>query len=350
MNALLQHVRIAGIAVAVPKNEEIIADGSYGTPEMRVRFSTMTGIRSRRLCTPDQFCSDLATNAASHLLDELGWDRAEVENLIFITQTPDVEYPATACMIQHRLGLSTNCAAFDVNLGCSGYPYGLHIAGKLTSARAGAKTVLLVGDAAGKPNLSVEREKIPPLFGDAASATALEWCADAAPMHFELHTDGSGWDAITQRRPGGRPGFTTDNFHHEVIGNEVRISSYQQMKGEDVFNFSVRTAPRVVESTLSTVGWAKETVDAFVFHQANRLINETIRKRLGLRPEHVPSTLERFGNTSSCTIPLTLVEALGTHLRNGHQRLILCGFGVGLSWGTVACELDRIVCPELIEL
>lgn len=349
MESIVNNVRMAGLCVAVPRHEQSVGESGYGTPEMRARFSAATGIKRRRLCAPDQFCSDLAVSAASRLLDELCWGRDEVCALLLVTQTPDLALPATACMIQDRLGLSTGCAAFDVNLGCSGYPYGLYLAGSMMRAQGCRKVLLLVGDAAGKGNPALDPQ--PPLFGDAATATALEWSEDAPPFHFSLHTDGQGWDKIMERIPGGRPGIEPGLFRH-VVGADgaVHVNTQYQLKGEDVFNFSVRTAPGAVEAMLRRAGWSKDAVDFFVFHQANRMINEFIRKQLQLDAARVPSSLSMLGNTSSATIPVTMADQLGARLREARQKLILCGFGVGLSWGTVACEVGPIVCPGLVEL
>lgn len=341
---------MAGLCVAMPRHEQTIEESGYGTPEMRTRFTSATGIKRRRLCAPDQFCSDLAVAAASRLLDDLGWRRDELDALLLVTQTPDLALPATACMIQERLGLSTGCAAFDVNLGCSGYPYGLYIAGSMVRREGCHKVLLLVGDVSGKSNNNPALDPMAPLFGDAATATALEWSNDAPPFYFSLHTDGKGWDKIIERKPGGRPGMEPELFR-QVVGPDgaVHVNTQYQLKGEDVFNFSVRTAPGAVEAMLQRVGWSKGEVDFFVFHQANRLINEFIRKQLNLDVGKVPTTLPMFGNTSCSTIPVTMSDQLGTRLCEARQKLILCGFGVGLSWGTVACEVGPMVCPPLVE-
>jgi 3-oxoacyl-[acyl-carrier-protein] synthase-3 len=349
MDASVENVLIAGLSAAIPLREQRIEESDYGSPEMLARFTAATSIQKRRLCAPDQFCSDLAVAAASRLLDDLGWNRDEIGALVLVTQSADLALPATACLIQERLGLGTGCAAFDVNLGCSGYPYGLYIAGSMVRQIGCRKVLLLVGDTAGKTNLALEPQ--PPLFGDAATATALEWSEDAPPMHFSLHTNGLGWDKIMERKPGGRPGLQPEVFRHvNSPDGSVHINTQYQLKGEDVFNFSVRTAPAAVEDMLKRLLWSKEEVDFFVFHQANRMINDTILKRLKLDSAKAPSTLPAFGNTSSATIPLTLVDQLGPRLRQGRQKLVLCGFGVGLSWGTVACEPGPITCSELVEI
>lgn len=348
MESSLHHVRLAGLCAAVPGAMETVAESGYDTPAARRRFSAATGVLRRRICPPDLFFSDLAVAAAERLLSGLGWKKTGIESLIVVTQSGDVAYPSTACILQHRLGLSTDCAAFDINLGCSGFPYGLFAAARMLGKDDRCKALLLIGDAAGKPNPADPRA---PLFGDAAVAVALERDAAAAPMHFSLHTDGSGWDHIMERKPGGNPGLdsTAFNFARDPAGR-VHVNCQYQIKGADVFNFAVRVVPAAVRDALARVGWPGQSVDAFVFHQASRLINEAIAKSLGLDSSKVPSTLADFGNTSSATIPLTMADQLGARLRTEKLRLLLCGFGVGLSWGTVACEVGPMICAPVLEV
>lgn len=351
MQTTLNHVRIAGISVAVPKNSQKIIESEYQTESLRKRFVTATGIENRRVCLPEQYVSDLAYAAADRLIDELGWDRTEVDSLVFVTQTPDMPLPATACVVQNRLALSQECSAFDVNQGCAGYPYGLHIAGCQLRSQGPKKAILLVGDTAGKINLPSMAAKTAPIFGDAVSATALEWSESAAPMHFHFGTDGAGWDVIMARRPGGNPPLDKDNFRYEEISDgTIRVGGNFKLQGENVFNFSTRIAPDAVRSMLSYSKQSAETIDYFVLHQANKMINEVIRKRLKLDYERVPSSLAQFGNTSSASIPVTMQLHCKEDLVSKPLSLILCGFGVGLSWGTVYCQTDRIVMPELVEI
>lgn len=348
MEATLENVRIAGISAAVPRGIQAIADSSYEDPAARQRFSTVTGIQQRRLCRSDQFFSDLALAAAERLLNDLCWDRSSIDALVVVTQSGDLTYPATACVLQHKLGLSTACAAFDINLGCSGYPYALYAAGRLLRPMEGSRVLVLVGDAAGKLNPASPR---PPLFGDAATATALEWSPEAEPIDFSLHTDGSGWHCIMEVKSEGNPPVEASRFHTVTDENgHVHLGFHHQLLGEDVVNFSTRIAPTAVRDIISRSGRTSEEFDFFVFHQANRLINESIRRTLRLDPSKVPSTLADFGNTSSATIPLTLVAQCGAILREKPSRFVLCGFGVGLSWGTTLCQLGPIACPPLVEI
>jgi 3-oxoacyl-[acyl-carrier-protein] synthase-3 len=348
MKARLEDVVVAGLCAALPANSEEISASDHDTPENLRRFSAATGVQRRRICPPDLFFSDLAFAAADRLLTDLRWKKEEIASLVLVTQSGDVASPSTACILQNRLGLSTDCAAFDINLGCSGFPYGIFVTGRLLPSEIGSKALLIVGDAAGKPNPASPQA---PLFGDAAVATALERRAGAPPMDFALHTDGEGWDVIMERKPGGRPGLEKSAFVAVTDASEqVHLNTQCRMKGEDVFNFSVRVVPGAVRDAVAERAWSVDSIDAFVFHQASRLINETLRKSLSLDPEKTPSTLAEFGNTSSATIPLTMVDQLGARLRGETLRLMLCGFGVGLSWGTLTCELGPMVCPTVVEV
>jgi len=351
MQTKLNHVRIAGISIAVPKNNQKIIESAYQTEPLRKRFISATGIENRRVCLPEQYVSDLAYAAADRLIEELEWRRSEVDSLIFVTQTPDMPLPATACVLHDKLALSHECSAFDVNQGCAGYPYGLHIAGSQIHSQGPKKVILVVGDTAGKINLPTRAADTAPIFGDAVSATALEWVENAAPMHFHFGTDGSKWDVIMARRPGGNPPIEKENFRFEELPDgTVNVGENFRLKGEDVFNFSTHIAPIVVRDMLSYSKQSMEEVDYFVFHQANKMINEFIRKRLKLEPERAPSSLAQFGNTSSASIPVTLHSQCKMDLAEKPMNLILCGFGVGLSWATVHCQTDKIVMPEMVEI
>ncbi len=351
MQTTLNHVRIAGISVAVPKNSQKIIKSEYETESMRKRFVAATGIENRRICLREQYVSDLGYAAADRLLNELGWDRSEVDILIFVTQTPDMSLPGTACVLQDRLGLSQECSAYDINQGCAGYPYGLHIAGSQLRSQGPTKAILLVGDTAGKMSLPSKAAATAPIFGDAVSATALEWSENTAPMHFHFGTDGSGWDVIMARRSGGNPPLSKDSFQYDELDDgTILVGGNFKMEGEDVFNFSTRVAPDVVKKMLSYSKQPIEAIDYFVFHQANKMINDVIRKRLKLEPERAPSSLAQVGNTSSASIPITMQLHCREDLVGKPLNLIFCGFGVGLSWATAHCQTDGIVMPELVEI
>lgn len=351
MRSTIRGARLAGIAATVPARRQPISETRYGTEADRRKFSETTGIEERRLVAPGQCTSDLAAVAAERLLDDLGWERSSIELLILVTQTPDYALPATAVTLQDRLGLPRSCAAWDMNLGCSGYTYGLATMAGLIAGMGVQRGLLLVGDTSAQGELPSKEPETPPLFSDAATATALEWNDVAPPIYADLASDGSGAEAIIQRLSGARNPYRPDTFHYETDEDGfVMIDNDFELDGLEVFNFSVREVPPAVEGLLAYADVPKEDVDAFVFHQANKLINDLVAKRLELPAEKVPSTLPHFGNTSSATIPLTIVSELRKRMRDEQMNLLLCGFGVGLSWATVFCQTDRIACPEVIEL
>ncbi len=336
MQTILENIRIAGLCTAVPRSNHAVIDSQYETESVRKRFIALTGIENRRLCSPNQYASDLAYAAADRLLSELEWDRNDIDVLVFVTQTPDLNLPATACILQDRLGLGQECSAFDVNQGCAGYPYGLHIASSQLRNSGPLRAILLVGDASGKPNLPSRAAQTAPLFGDAVTATALEWSEDAAPMYFVFGTDGSGWDVIMSQRPGGRPPLTKDTFaFEETEDGEIKVRTNSVMKGEDVFNFATAKVPGEIERLLAYSGKEKDSVDYFVFHQANKMINNFISKRLKINSDRAPTSLAEFGNTSSASIPVTMQSCFSDDLADKPLNLVLCGFGVGLSWASV---------------
>lgn len=339
----LQNVRFAGIATCVPKRVfHNIDDAPPHLRSERERLARNIGIYTRRLCPEWQTFSDLAFEATERLLAELGWDKADIDALIIVGQSPDYLIPSTAIIMQDRLQLPQTTIAFDVNLGCSGYPFGLHLLGSMITAGAIKKAVLLVGDRSG-----TEKD---PLFSDAATATALEFDAGAPPMHFDLNSDGSGFRAIMLPVGGHREPARFSHF----IARRDESGFWQSptdliLDGPAVLSFSTQRIPPAVEGLLDHVGMSKEEIDYFVFHQANRMINETIRKKLRLPEEKVPSTLRDFGNTSGASLPLTITARLREVLSQGKHRLLLSGFGIGLSWGTAIVDIESGVFPALIE-
>lgn len=339
----LRNVRFAGMATCVPKRVfHNIDDAPPKIRSERERLTRNIGIYTRRLCPNWQAFSDLAFEATEKLLAELKWDKADVDALIVVSQSPDYLIPATAIILQDRLQLPQTTIAFDVNLGCSGYPFGLHLLGSMIAAGAIKKGLLLCGDRAGQ-----EKD---PLFSDAGTATALEFDAGAPPMHFDLNSDGSGYRAIMLPVGGQREPVSINHLiAHRDEGGYWRSAMDLILDGPAVLSFSTQRVPPAVEKLLDHVGMDKDEIDYFVFHQANRMINETIRKKLRLPEEKVPSTLHDFGNTSGASLPVTMTARLRDTLAQGRHRLLLCGFGIGLSWGTAIVDIESGVFPELIE-
>ena len=339
----LHNVRFSGMASCVPHRIlDNVRDCPPSQRSERERLVRNIGIHTRRICPEWQTFSDLALVAAEKLLDELKWQREEIDALIVVTQSPDYLIPATAIILQDRLGLPQTTIAFDVNLGCSGYPFGLHLLGSMISAGGVKKALLLVGDKSANVK--------DPLFSDAGTATALEFDASARPMYFDLNSDGSGHKAIIKMVGGHREPFAP---HHDCPIREddgtLTWPSDLILDGPAVLSFSTQRVPPAVQRLLEYAQVDKEQVDYFVFHQANRMINETIRKKLGLATEKVPTTLPDFGNTSGASLPITMTARLHEQLSNSKNKLLLGGFGIGLSWGTVILDIEDGQFPLMLE-
>jgi len=343
-----KNVRIAGIAAGVPKNvasnlhplEDDAVSSEY-TPEA---FVETTGVLERHY-SDYLTTSDLCFAAAENLIADLGWDKKEIEAIIFVSQTADYIFPATACILQDRLGLSRECYAEDVALGCSGWVYGLSNVASLLSGGTIKKALLLAGDA--KKRAEGTRD---PLFGYAGTATAVEFVEGAEGFKFHMGTDGSGYEAIIIPDGGSRNQVSPKSFElEEVEGKKIhRIQT--RMNGMDVFSFGITTAPKSVKKLGEHFGFNYLDADYYVFHQANMKMNKQIVKKLKLDTEKVPSCMYHFGNTSSASIPLTIVSQLKGKFENQPTRFICCGFGVGLSWGTVAFETSNIVISDIVEV
>lgn len=339
----LHNVRFAGMASCVPRR--VISNLEDCPPSQRSereRLVRNIGIQTRRICMEWQCFSDLAFAATEKLLDQLQWKRDEIDALIVVTQSPDYLAPATAIILQDRLGLAHSTIAFDVNLGCSGYPFGLHLLGSMISAGGVKKGLVLVGDKS-----ATVRD---PLFSDAGTATALEFDASAQPMHFDLNSDGSGYKAIMLPTGGHRDPY---GIQHAIATRDehgfLHLPSDMVLDGPAVLSFSTQRVPPAVVRLLEYSKVDKEHIDYFVFHQANRMINETIRKKLGLPAEKVPSTLSDFGNTSGASLPVTLTARLHERLNNAKAKLLLSGFGIGLSWGSALVDVDNACFPPMSE-
>ncbi|HEU4788667.1 MAG TPA: ketoacyl-ACP synthase III [Flavobacterium sp.] len=346
----INDIAIKGISCCVPKNTERNIDLDILTQEEIQKFIEATGVEERRI-VPKEICtSDLCCEAAKKLIKDLNWQKEEIEILVFVSQTADYILPVSAAILQDRLGLSTNCIAFDVPLGCSGYVYGISIIASMMQATGIKKGLLLAGDTISKIISKSDKSTLP-LFGDAGSATALELKKNSAEMMFDLGSDGSGFKTIIIPDGGSRNRINNDSLQVEKFEGGIERSSCDLvLDGMDVFGFGISQGPRTVNSLLNKFDINKEKIDYYVFHQANMMMNKMIAKKLKLPIEKVPFSLKNFGNTSSATIPLTIVSELKSKIEGKQTDLLMCGFGVGLSWGTMLVKNCEIDCLDLIEL
>jgi 3-oxoacyl-[acyl-carrier-protein] synthase-3 len=348
-NFEIPDVRIAGLSACVPKKTLSNHDYNWIKQKERNQVIQMIGVEYRHVAEPGQTTSDLCFQATEQLLDKLGWERGEIDLLVFVSQSRDYIIPSTSAILQDRLRLPKTCMAIDINLGCSGYVYGLSVISSLIRTTGIQKGLLLVGDLSNVTSNYRDKSTYP-LFGDAGTATALELKPGYAPMQFNLQTDGSGYDAIIIQDGGVRNLASKKSFAIKKYGEGIYHSRMQvALNGIEVFNFSLREVVPNIKTTLKHFNRQLDEFNFLLFHQANRLINETIRKMLKVDPVRVPYSLQNFGNTSCSSIPLTMVSQIRDVLQDKPQKLLLSAFGIGLSWGTALIQTDGIVVPELTE-
>jgi 3-oxoacyl-[acyl-carrier-protein] synthase III len=341
--ATLNNVRFAGLATCVPSWKlSNLTDCAPEDRSERQRLVRNIGIETRRICKPWQCFSDLAFEAAEALIERLGWQRDEIDAVICVTQSPDYLIPSTAIILQDRLKLSHSTIAFDVNLGCSGYPFGLHLVGSMIASGGVRKALVLVGDRCASLD--------GPLFSDAGTATALEYSPGAPPMHFDLNSDGSGFRAIMLPVGGHREPVAPQHLMPTRNAEGKWHREYDLiLDGTAVLNFSTQQIPPAVNRILDKTAHTSADIDYFIFHQANKMINETIRRKLQLPVEKVPSTLHDFGNTSGASLPVTMTVRLAEALAQKRHRVLLTGFGIGLSWGSCLLDTEGAAWLPLIE-
>ncbi len=348
----INHTRIAGLAACVPKSKESNWEYDWLTEKERKMLIKTIGIETRRVGPPEQCTSDWCFVAAQKLMQKLQWDATDIDVLIMVSQSPDYFVPATSIILQERLQLKKTCLAFDVNLGCSGYVYGLSVIGSMLAAAGGhlKKALLLVGDKS-TSSLNKKDKTTYPLFGDAGTATALQWQADVPPMHFNLQSDGKGYQTIMIPDGATRNPINENTFKDVTIApGIIRNQRNLVLDGFEVFNFSLREVMPNINALLNYTQTQLSDYDYYLFHQANKLINETIAKKLKLDKSKLPYSIHQYGNTSSASIPLTIVSQLQTAVSQQNLSVLLAGFGVGLSWGSVTLSLNQIVCLPVLEL
>lgn len=333
-------VAIKGIACAVPdqKRDSAYWHKVFGQ-EAVDKFVAMTGVKRVCQTLKEQTASDLAFVAAETLLTQKNIDKDTIGVIIFVTQGPDYRLPATAFVLQHRLNLPEDCICFDVNLGCSGYVNGLNIVASLMKDSDIDRALLLVGDTSTK-GISPEDKSSAMLFGDAGSCTLLERVSSKeARIDFHFRSDGNRFKAIV--KPAGA--YRNLNAPQErtlwkVDGN-VRSDYETYMNGADVFTFTISEVPKLINEFLETTGTTVDDYDSFIMHQANLYILRQIGKKCKIPKEKMPISMDRFGNTSVTSIPLTLSDYYGDTIGQKISAF-LCGFGVGLSWGIVTAKID----------
>ena len=330
-------LEIAGIASAVPRNEVSVDSYIPRFGETTVKkFKKMTGIEKARIAGAHQTAADLGFSAADHLLNNMNIKRDRVGVLNFVSHSPDYRRPATACVLQHRLGLSKECAALDISLGCSAFVYGLQsVCSALVSSDA-EYGLLIVGETVSKMTNPGDRATAM-VFGDAGGA-ALISRKQGAIINGLLRSDGSGFRAIIAPAGGFRNRYADDQEMAWSDGNKRTLFNLH-MNGNDVFNFTISDVPRAIQDFWARSETSVDDYDRYILHQANQFIHKQLARKLAIPPEKMPLSLDRYGNTSAASIPLTLSDCYQDR-EAGIERVLMCGFGVGLSWGVVSADID----------
>jgi 3-oxoacyl-[acyl-carrier-protein] synthase III len=342
---------ITGMAAAVPSNviDNLLYTEYFPADDVK-EIVEKTGIRQRRFAPEGMCASDLCQQAAERLISDMGINKEEIDLLVFVSQTPDYRMPATSVLLQHRLGLRKDTMAFDITLGCSAFVYALSVVYGLMQGGSIRKALLLDGETRSRVYHPKDR-KTAFLFGDGGIAAIIENGDQFGSSYFAMGSDGSKSDLIKMDAGGYRNPSTADTIKEKVVdehGN-IRTDEHGYMDGAEVFNFVIMNVPKNINEVLAMSGLTKGDIDHWLFHQANSYMNGYLAKKLALPMEKVPSCIEHFGNTSSVSIPLTMVTALGEEL--GHQnKLLLSGFGVGMSFASCVLNNPGMHISELVEV
>lgn len=348
----IHNVRMAGVSACVPKEVVHSEDFPFFDKEGAEVFNNTVGIRERRL-GPDSLCaSDMCQAAAEKLLAELGWEKDSVDMLVFESVTGDYKTPPTSCLLQDRLGLSEDCFCVDIPMGCCGCMYAMNVAANMLSNGDIRRALLLIGDTALRMGSMQDKSRVP-LFGDMGTAIALEYDPSAQPIMIDFHTQGSGYKALMTPHGGYRHPITEESFVQEDFGNGIiRAPKDTLIDGLAVFTFAISKPAKTVANLMEELHIDKDIdIDYYLIHQANKLIVDRLVKKLKLPAEKVPYNLEEFGNTGGASVPGLMVTRLREQLQQeGNKRLLCSSFGLGLSWGTMLLNVEKLVIPELIEI
>lgn len=348
----VKNVEIKGVATAVPKQIKVAKEMPYFTEVEADNFTNVTGVVSSHVAPPEMTLSDLCQAAAEKLFAGSGWERESIDLILFVSTSRDFYIcPNTSNILQHKLGLRTECIALDLPFACSGYVYALSVAGMMMQGGQIKRALLCVGEMTSK-NQSHLDKTVWSLHGDAGSATLLEYNPEAKhPMHFNLGGDGGGWEAIICREMGVRYMTTEESLKYKKYEEGVERNATQcAMDGMSVFSFAITRPGQCIKGLCEHFAFDLTKIDYLLIHQANKMIDEKIRRKLKLEAEQVPYSMTYYGNTSSCTIPVTMISQIRETLQNGENELVMCGFGSGLSWGSAHVYTENIICPEMIEL
>lgn len=345
----IKNIAIKGVSAAVPDNKVSTYDFDFFTKDEADIFIKTVGIENRYMANDETCASDLCFYAAEKLIADLGWNKDEIEILIFESVTADYRTPPTSCILQERLGLSETCFTLDMPMGCCGTMYSLTTAASLMSSGSVRKAILLTGDTITRMSSPKDKSRVP-LFGDSGTAIALEYNENASDIIVDFFTLGKSYDALITPHSGFRHQVTPKSFEYKDFGNGIaRAPIHSVINGMDVFAFAISKPPKGIFEMLNYCKLDKDKdIDYFLIHQANKMIVDRIVKKTKLDKEKVPMNLKDFANCGGASIPLLMVTNLQQELQERSLSLLLSSFGLGLTWGTMILKTNPMVISDLI--
>lgn len=342
----LYNAKIKGISCVVPKCELSLLDmpNLYNGNEKKIkRVIESSGFLKRRVASDSTTTADLCECAANDLIKNLNIDKKSIDAILFSSYTPDYLMPATSYVLHKKLDLSENCICMDIPQACSGYILGLYQASMLLNS--GCKRILLlVGDTFSKFS-DMFKNNSAPVFGDAGSATLIDYDEDAKPIYFNIKSDGAMYESLICENGAFRNPVKSGDFYED---NSYKYES--KMLGAEIFNFTLEKIAPLVQELLEYSKVELKNIDRFAFHQANKFILKNIALQLGLDENAIPSdTLSKYGNQCGASIPCMICDIFKKEVESSDNKTLLCGFGVGLSWAAAVADIDKIYCSNVIE-
>jgi 3-oxoacyl-[acyl-carrier-protein] synthase-3 len=339
MKTVFDNIQITAISSWLPENnlEMHSMESAYGKTEV-INIIKTTGIERSRIADITDTSSDMCFRAAIHLLEKEQTDKREIDGLIFVSQTPDYILPATSICLQDRLKLSNETVCLDIRYGCSGYIYGILQAALWIQSNACRNVLVLSGDTTSRL-IHPKDKSLKMVFGDCGTATLV--AKGMYPMGISIHSDGSGFDQLIVPAGGFRK--PVDDTSSQILydeDNNGRTDENLFMDGMSIFNFAIANVHKDIDALIEDMGWKKEDIGLFALHQANNFMVNYIRKKIKVGAERTPTNVKNYGNTGPASIPLLLSDMCSTSTFN-LEKVIMSGFGVGLSWGSIACNMSE---------
>ena len=348
----INNVSIRGISGCVPQNKELNRNLPFYSSDEVDRVIQEIGIEERRVAPAGMTVSDMCYGAAEKLIEELGWEKNSVDLIALCTQTPDYINQPTSFLVHEKMGLPQSTMCLDFFHGCPGWVISLSAVCSLISTGSVKRAILLDGDEVTKWMYANNREERP-LFGDAGTATALEFDSHAKPFYFNIGSLSEEGKSLIQPYGGFRNPYTMETFKFTLDCRAGRVPKEKWLKvmdSMDVFSFAITKIPKAMKNLCAEFDIDINSIDKLVLHQANKFMVENIAKRMKVPMEKVPLGLRYYGNTTSASIPLAIVTECQNQITTGEQKNLVCGFGTGLSWGAAYFETDKIACPDVVEI